>query len=88
MLIMTHKELLTEVQRLSRLDKHEVATLLAAMEKVLADAALDQQQVDLGPLGYFTSHKHPEYVQEDPENGQTLLFPPRITCRIDFKKTC
>lgn len=84
--IMTHKELISEVQRRSRLDKHEVASLLTALERVLTDAALDQQPVSLGSLGTFSSHKHPEYVQENAETGETLLCPPRITCRIDFKK--
>lgn len=38
--------------------------------------------VTLPGLGTFNSHKHPEYIQEDPQTGKQTLFPPRITYRM------
>lgn len=53
--------------------------LMGCLQKMLGNAAVDQIAVVLPGLGVFTSHKHPEYVQEDPQTGAMTLYPPRIT---------
>lgn len=49
---------------------------------MLAKAAIDQVPVEIVGLGFFTSHKHPEFIQENEKTGEMVLFPPRISCRI------
>lgn len=79
---MNHKEFLTEVQKVCHADHHQCVTLLSALQKLMVKAAMDQIPVNIKGLGSFTSHKHPEYIQEDPSNGEQTLFPPRISYRM------
>lgn len=83
--MITHKELMNEIQKMARLDRHQTSALLNSLEKILADEAIDQNSVQLDGLGTFISHKHPEYIQDNNQTGEAILYPPRITCRIDFK---
>lgn len=79
---MTHKEFLSEVQKLSSLDRQQCSTLLKALTKVMVKEAIEQNAVSLDGLGQFVSSKHPEYIQEDPETGETVMYPPRISYRF------
>lgn len=73
---------MTELQRVSRLDRHQCAMLLAAFERLLADKAVDMTDVELDGFGRFESHKHPEYIQENQTTGEVVLYPPRISYRF------
>lgn len=76
---MTNKEFLLEVQKSCHIEMPRCLMLMGCLQKMLGNAAVDQAAVVLSGLGVFTSHKHPEYVQEDPQTGAMTLFPPRIT---------
>lgn len=76
---MTNKEFLLEVQKSCHIEMPRCLMLMGCLQKMLGNAAVDQAAVVLSRLGVFTSHKHPEYVQEDPQTGAMTLFPPRIT---------
>jgi len=79
---MTHKELMSEVQRYCGLDRQQSAMLLSAFEQLLVDEAIELNPVEVEGLGTFVSTKHPEYIQEDPHTGASTLFPPRYTYRF------
>ena len=79
---MTNKEFLIELQKSCHVEMPLCMQLISQLQKVLAKAAVDQLPVTLPDLGTFTSHKHPEYVQEDPQTGAMTLYPPRITNRM------
>ncbi len=61
--------------------------LMGCLQKMLGNAAVDQVPVVLSGLGVFTSHKHPEYVQENPQTGAMTMFPPRITYHIQSEQS-
>lgn len=79
---MTNKEFLTEVQKSCHIENAQCVLLLNSLQKVLAKAAVDQVPVVMPGLGVFTSHKHPEYIQEDQQTGAMTLYPPRISYRM------
>ena len=79
---MTHKEFLTELHKKSKLDKSQVSALVSALNRIIAEEAIAGNAVEIEGLGQFVSHKHPEYVQANEETGETVLFPPRISCRF------
>ena len=83
---MTNKEFLIEVQKSCHMDSSQCVLLLSNLQKVLAKAAVDQSAVALAGLGVFTSHKHPEFVQENPQTGAMTLYPPRITYRMQTEQ--
>lgn len=76
---MTNKEFLLEVQKSCHAEMPRCLMLMGSLQKMLGNAAVDQIAVVLSNLGVFTSHKHPEYVQEDSQTGAMTLYPPRIT---------
>lgn len=84
---MDHKEFVSRVQQRSGLDKQQCAMLLNCFERIIQDEALNMVDVEIDNFGKFESHKHPEYIQENNETGEVVLYPPRITCRFrsDFK---
>lgn len=84
---MNHKEFQSELQKTCHMDHHQCATLLSALQKLMVQAAIDQIPVTVHGLGTFTSHKHPEYIQEDEQTGQQTLFPPRISYRMQGVST-
>lgn len=67
------------MQKSCHIEMPRCLMLMGCLQKMLGNAAVDQAAVVLSGLGVFTSHKHPEYVQEDPQTGAMTLFPPRIT---------
>ncbi len=79
---MTNKEFLIEVQKACHLDMPLCLSLMGSMQKIMAKAAVDQIPVVLPGLGMFTSHKHPEYIQENQATGAMTLYPPRISYRM------
>ncbi|MBR0037660.1 MAG: HU family DNA-binding protein [Bacteroidales bacterium] len=79
---MNHKEFITEVQKLSGLDKQACAALLSATEKLLAEEGMEQIPVEFEGLGQFVATKHPEYIEENPETHVVTLYPPRISYRF------
>lgn len=79
---MTHKEFLNEVQKRSSLDRQHCSMLLKALTKVMVEEAIEQRTVSLDGLGQFISAKHPEYIQENPETGETIMYPPRYSYRF------
>lgn len=79
---MTHKELLNDVQKVCHLDSLQCSTLLTSLCRLMSKAGVEGIPVTLPGLGTFSSHKHPEYIQEDPKTGVQTLFPPRITYRM------
>lgn len=79
---MTNKEFLVEVQKVCHLDMPLCLSLMGSLQKVLAKAAVDQVPVAMTGLGMFTSHKHPEYIQENKSTGSMTLYPPRISYRM------
>ncbi len=76
---MTNKEFILEVQKSCHAEMPRCLMLMGSLQKMLGNAAVDQIAVVLSNLGVFTSHKHPEYVQEDSQTGAMTLYPPRIT---------
>ena len=79
---MEHKELMQELQRRTQADAQQCSMLLAALERVLADEAIALREVEMEGVGRFVSRKHPEYVSEDSETGDVILYPPRISYRF------
>ncbi|MBO6013097.1 MAG: HU family DNA-binding protein [Bacteroidales bacterium] len=79
---MTHKEFISEVQKVSGLDKQVCATLLSATVKLLAEEGTEQIPVEFEGLGTFVATKHPEYIEENPETHVVTLYPPRISYRF------
>lgn len=79
---MTNKEFLIEVQKSCHAESSQCVMLLNNLQKVLANAAVEQIPVIIEDLGVFTSHKHPEYIQEDAQTGAMTLYPPRISYRM------
>lgn len=84
---MTNKEFLLEVQKSCHIEMPRCLMLMGCLQKMLGNAAVDQVPVVLSGLGVFTSHKHPEYVQEHPQTGAMTLFPPRITYHIQSEQS-
>ena len=79
---MTQKDFSTYLQKSCHFDRQLCALLLNALGKQMANAGVEQIPVTLPKLGTFVSHKHPEYIKDDPETGQQTLYPPRITYRM------
>ena len=79
---MTQKDFLAYLQKSCHLDRQQCAMLLNALSRLMAKAGVEQIPVTLPGLGTFTSHKHPEYIKEDPTTGKQTLYPPRITYRM------
>ncbi len=84
---MTNKEFLLEVQKSCHIEMPRCLMLMGCLQKMLGNAAVDQIAVVLSGLGVFTSHKHPEYVQENPETGIMTLYPPRITYHLQSERS-
>lgn len=84
---MTNKEFLLEVQKSCHLEMPRCLMLMGSLQKMLGNAAVDQIPVALSGLGIFTSHKHPEYVQEDSQTGAMTLYPPRITYHMQSEQS-
>ncbi len=80
--IMNHKEFLSEVQKSCHEDYPHCTALLSALLKLMAKAAVEQIPVTIPGLGTFVSHKHPEYIQDNEETGEQVLYPPRISYRM------
>lgn len=80
---MTHKEFLAELQKKTSLDKQQVSALVAALSHAIAEEAISGNNVDINGLGQFVSHKRPEFIKTNPETGETVLYPPQITCRFN-----
>lgn len=83
---MTNKEFLLEVQKSCHIEMPRCLMLMGSLQKMLGSAAVDQIAVSLAGLGVFTSHKHPEYVQENP-SGIMTLYPPRISYRMQSEQS-
>jgi nucleoid DNA-binding protein len=79
---MTQKDFLNSVQKSCHLEHQQCTMLLNALSRLMAKAGVEQVPVTLPGLGTFTSHKHPEYIEEDPETGRQTLYPPRISYRM------
>lgn len=79
---MTNKDFLLEVHKLCHIESQQCVTMINALCKLMAQAGVEQVPVSLPGLGTFVSHKHPEYMQEDPQTGRMTLYPPRITYRM------
>jgi len=79
---MTQKDFIVSVQKSCHLEHQQCDMLLNALSKLMAKAGVEQIPVTLQGLGTFTSHKHPEYIKEDPETGLQTLYPPRISYRM------
>lgn len=79
---MDHKKLITELQKRSGLDKSRLNSLLLATERVICEQAIYLNHVSLGPLGVFESQKKLEFVYENPQTGEQVLYPPRIILRF------
>lgn len=79
---MNHKDFLIELQKSCHIDHQQCATLFSSLLKLMVQAAIDQIPLSFFELGTFSSHKHPEYIQENPITGEQTLFPPRISYRF------
>ncbi|MBO4754330.1 MAG: HU family DNA-binding protein [Bacteroidales bacterium] len=82
---MTQKDFITYLQKSCHLDRQQCTMLLTALSRLMAKAGVEQIPVTLPGLGTFVSHKHPEYIKEDPATGQQTLYPPRITYRMQVE---
>lgn len=80
---MTHKELLTEINKRTNLDKQQVSALVSSMLKIMAEEAISGNIIEIDGLGQFVSHKHPEFVKSNDETGEVVLYPPRISYRFN-----
>ena len=83
---MTQKDFIPYLQKSCHLDRQQCAVLLNAVGRQMANAGVEQIPVTLPGLGTFASHKHPEYIANDPEMGQQTLYPPRITYRMQVEE--
>lgn len=83
---MTHKDFVLDVQKSCHIDHQHCTMLLNALCKLMAQAGVEQVPVTLAGLGTFTSRKHPEYIQEDPQTGRQTLYPPRISYRMQTEE--
>ena len=83
---MTHKDFINSVQKMCQLDHSQCSMLLNALCRLMSQAGVEQVPVTVPGLGTFTSHKHPEYIQEDPATGQQTLCPPRISYRMQAEE--
>ncbi|MBQ0057192.1 MAG: HU family DNA-binding protein [Bacteroidales bacterium] len=79
---MTQKEFLSELQKRSGMDRQMCSALLSATEKLMVEEATMLVPVRFEGLGEFVPTKHPEYIDQNPETGQSVLFPPRISYRF------
>lgn len=79
---MDHKEFISELQKRCGLDKQSCSALLSATERLLVENAIELVPVDFEGFGQFVSSKHPEYIQENTETGEVVMYPPRITYRF------
>ena len=84
---MTHKDFLLNVQKLCHLDSSQCTMLLTSLCRLMSQAGVEQVPVTIPGLGTFSSRKHPEYIQEDPQTGQQTLYPPRISYRMSAEDT-
>lgn len=80
---MTHKELLTEINKRTNLDKQQVSALVSSMLKIMAEEAISGNIIEIDGLGQFVSHKHPEFVKSNDVTGEVVLYPPRISYRFN-----
>lgn len=80
---MTHKDLLTEINKRTNLDKQQVSALVSSMLKIMAEEAISGNIIEIDGLGQFVSHKHPEFVKSNDETGEVVLYPPRISYRFN-----
>lgn len=80
---MTYKDFLSEVQKSSKLDRQQTSALVSALEHILAEQAIAGNVVSLNNFGQFISHKHLEYVVDNAETGESVLYPPRISYRFN-----
>ena len=79
---MSQKDLFNSLQKSCHIEHQQITMLLNALSRLMAQAGVEQVPVTLPGLGTFTSHKHPEYIKDDPSTGQQTLYPPRITYRM------
>ena len=93
----TYKEVIEgQMEALYTLSAEDFAKCVVAYEPVWAigtglTATSEQAEevhafIPLPGLGTFVSHKHPEYIANDPETGQQTLYPPRITYRMQVEE--
>lgn len=73
---------MAEVQKRAGIDRQQGAMLLQAFERVLVREAIDLNTVHLEGLGDFIATKHPEYIQENAETGEVVMYPPRYSYRF------
>ena len=83
---MTHKDFIAYLQKTCQIDSQQCSMLLNALCKLMAQAGVEQVPVTLQGLGTFISHKHPEYIEENPQTGLQTLYPPRITYRMQVEE--
>lgn len=79
---MDQKTFISFLQKSCHLDSTQITMLLSSLCRLMAEQAVNLQAVAVDGLGTFTSHKHPEYIQEDEHTGAMVLYPPRITFRF------
>lgn len=75
---MDHKKFLQELQKRSGLDRNRLQELLKATENVIQEQAVNLNSVSLDGLGTFEPRKRLEFIHENRETGEQILYPPRI----------
>ncbi len=79
---MDHKKFIAELQKRSGLEKSRLNDLLHVTSSVISEQAVFLNDISLGKLGNFETHKYIEFIHTNPATGETLLYPPRIVTRF------
>lgn len=79
---MDNKQYITRLSRRATLNYKETQQLVASTITVLTDVLCQNDSLAIPAFGSFASTKKDEYIDYDPQSGQRMLYPPRIT--VDF----
>lgn len=76
---MDYKSFLDALHKRINAGKDETSEMISALNKVIAEVALDGDSANLPGFGCFEPRKRLERVAVHPGNGKKMLIPPKIT---------
>lgn len=76
---MDYKTFLDNLYKRVNAGKEETAEMIAALNDVIADVALNGDSANLPGFGCFEPRKRLERVAVHPGSGKKMLIPPKIT---------
>ncbi len=84
---MDNKKLISELQKRSGLDKSMINAIYKTMLQVISEQCINLNDVSIDNIGKFIPKKRLEFTHKDPETGNTLLYPPKISVKFSIDKT-